>query len=335
MTADGAILVTGGAGYIGSHVCKALARSGRVPVAFDNLSRGHREDVRWGPFEHGDVRDAGRVAEAMRRHRVTSVIHFAAFAYVHESVEDPGLYHDNNVGGMIGLLKACRLAGVDRIVLSSSCAVYGVPAKLPIGEDARRAPITPYGHSKAVAEQMLEDYEAAYGVRAVRLRYFNACGADPEGELSEKHDPETHLIPLALLAAAGRIEALPICGDDYPTPDGSCIRDYIHVADLAAGHLLALNHLERGGAGLAVNLGSGAGHSVKQVVEAVARVTGRRPPVRVSPRRPGDPPALYADTTRAREALGFTAKRSSLDQIIADAAPSFGLSPEKVPANGF
>jgi UDP-arabinose 4-epimerase len=252
------------------------------------------------------------------------VIHFAASAYVGQSMTDPAFYYDNNVGGMIGLLAGCHAAGVDQVVLSSSCATYGVPDVLPIHEGTPQRPINPYGRTKLICEDMLRDH-AVYGLRHISLRYFNAAGADPEGELGERHDPETHLIPLALQAAAGTRGALGIFGVDYSTPDGTCIRDYIHVTDLARAHVLAVGHLLRGGDSDAINLGTGQGLSVRQIVAAIARVTGCPVPVSEQPRRPGDPPVLLADPSRAAKVLGFRAMRSQIDQIVADAAPWFGL----------
>ena len=325
------VLVTGGAGFIGSHACKALASEGFTPVTLDNLCTGNREDVRWGPFVEADVRDTAAVEQALETHRIDAVMHFAAFAYVGESVAKPSEYYDNNVRGILSLLQACRNRGVDKIVFSSSCATYGIPEVLPITEDAPQAPINPYGRTKLIGEQMLRDFASAYGMRHVILRYFNACGADPEGELSEKHDPETHLIPLALMAAGGRLDWLDIYGDDYPTPDGTCIRDYVHVSDLAAGHVAALRHLLGGGPNLALNLGSGTGHSILEVMGAIREVTGREVPVRMGPRRPGDPPVLCADTARAERELGFRPRFSDLATIIRHAAPTFGVEVRDAP----
>jgi len=302
-----------------------LAAEGLEPVTLDNLSTGHRDAVRWGPFHQGDVGDRDLVARVIRQHHIGTVMHFAASAYVGESVGDPALYYRNNVGGMIALLDACRATGVRRFILSSSCATYGTPDALPISEDTPQNPINPYGRTKLMCEQMLADFDAAYGLPHVILRYFNACGADPAGELTERHDPETHLIPLMLLAAAGKRAQLDIFGSDYDTPDGTCIRDYIHVQDLARGHLLALRYLEGGGDNVAVNLGSGTGYSIRDLVSAVERLGGCRVPTRMKPRRPGDPPALFTDTRRARAVLGFATERSELDTIIRDAAPGFGL----------
>ena len=320
-----AILVTGGAGYIGSHACKALAVEGFTPIAFDNLVLGHRDAVRWGPLVEADIRDEASVTQAIREHAVEAVIHFAAFAYVGESVGAPAKYYRNNVGGTLSLLDACRSEGVDKLVFSSSCATYGVPDVLPITEAAPQRPINPYGRTKLVVEQVLADYAHAYGSRYIALRYFNAAGADPEGEIGEKHDPETHLIPLALMAAARRTEALEVFGDDYDTPDGTCIRDYIHVTDLARAHVLALRHLLDDGGSLALNLGSGTGNSIREVIGSVERITGRRVPHVIRPRRPGDPPVLYADPHLAREQLRFETELSDIDTIVGTAAAFFGL----------
>ena len=319
------ILVTGGAGFIGSHACKAIARAGGRPVAFDNLSTGHADAVKWGPLVRADVRDAAAVATALHSHGATAIIHFAASAYVGESVTNPALYYDNNVGGMIGLLAGARAANVGRIVFSSSCATYGIPDRLPITEDTPQRPINPYGRTKLICEEMLRDHDAAYDLRFVALRYFNAAGADPEGELGERHDPETHLLPLALRAAVGG-RGLTVFGDDYPTADGTCIRDYIHVSDLAHAHVLALGYLTGGGASVALNLGTGRGQSIIEVAEAIRAMTGRPVPMTFADRRPGDPPELTADPSRAREVLGFVASRSHITTLVADAAPWFGLS---------
>ena len=321
------VLVTGGAGFIGAHGCKALARAGFVPVAYDNLSTGHEKSVRFGPFVQGDVRDADQVADALRRHGAVAIVHFAASAYVGESVSDPGKYYDNNVGGMIALLAGARAAGVNRLVFSSSCATYGEPDRLPISEGTAQRPINPYGRTKLICEDILRDYGPAYDLRYCALRYFNAAGADPEGELGEKHDPETHLIPLAMQAAAGTRAALGIYGTDYATADGTCIRDYIHVGDLARAHVLAVQYLLDGGASVAMNLGSGQGLSVRQIIGAIERYTGQPLPVRAEPRRAGDPPVLTADPTLALKTLGFRTELSDIDTIVRHAAPWFGLRP--------
>ncbi|HJU16720.1 MAG TPA: UDP-glucose 4-epimerase GalE [Stellaceae bacterium] len=312
------ILVTGGAGYVGSHACKALSRAGYCPVAFDNLSRGHRRAVRWGPFVEGDIADRAGLVAAIAQYRVSAVMHFAAFAYVGESVADPALYYRNNLVGTLTLLEAMRETGLERIVFSSTCATYGVPDAVPIPEGARQLPVNPYGDSKLAIERALHWYRA-HGLRSVSLRYFNAAGADRDGEIGERHEPETHLIPLVLEAALGRRPHVEIYGTDYPTPDGTAIRDYIHVEDLAAAHVAALEHLAAGGETLALNLGTGSGHSVREVIAAAERVSGRRVPWRAAPRRPGDPPALVADAQLAALRLGWPARASDLDTIIATA----------------
>jgi len=330
-----AILVTGGAGYIGSHACKALAGAGYLPVVYDNLSRGHREAVRWGPLVEGDLADGRHLAETLRRHDIAAVMHFAAYAYVGESMAQPGLYFRNNVANSLVLLEAMREAAVKRIVFSSTCATYGTPAAIPIRESAPQQPVNPYGESKLMIERMLHWYGAAHGFAHVALRYFNAAGADPDGEIGEAHEPETHLIPLMLEAAIGRRAAIDVFGTDYPTPDGTAVRDYIHVTDLAAAHVLAVAYLEKGGAGIACNLATGTGYSVREVIAAAERVTGRRIPRREVGRRPGDPPALVADASRARELLGWQPQLSDLDTIIATAwAWHRGHAPSQEPASG-
>ena len=309
------ILVTGGAGYIGSHACKALAAAGMTPVVYDNLSRGFEWAVKWGPFERGDILDQARLEAVIHRHRPIAVMHFAAFAYVGESVAYPATYYRNNITGSLALLDAMRAGGVGRIVFSSSCTTYGVRSAEPIGEDTPQAPVNPYGATKLTIEQALRDYGAAYGLRAVALRYFNAAGADPDGEIGEAHDPETHLIPLVLEAAANG-EPLTVFGDDYETPDGTCIRDYVHVTDLAAAHVLACQSLESTEGFRAYNLGSGHGLSNMEIIAAARRRTGRDIPIRMGPRRAGDPPVLTADASKARRELGWAPRLSSIDDII-------------------
>lgn len=313
------VLVTGGAGYIGSHACKHLAQEGIEPVVFDNLSRGHRDAVKWGPLVVGDLHDTTFLMETMRTYKPDAVIHFAALAYVGESVEQPHLYYANNVTGTLSLLQAMRLADVRDFVLSSTCAVYGEAASLPISEDTPRNPVNPYGRSKYFVEQMLADFATAQGLNYVALRYYNACGADRDGDAGERHDPETHLVPRALMAADGAISHLDVYGADYDTPDGTCIRDYIHVSDLAEAHFLALKYLADNGSPTAFNLGVGQGHSVLEVLGAIERVTGKSVPHQIKPRRAGDPAALYADPRKAAQGLRFMASRSSLDNIIATA----------------
>lgn len=319
------VLVTGGAGFIGSHTCKALSEAGYLPVTVDNFSTGDREAVKWGPCIQGDIRDTAQLHEAMTSHRIGAVMHFAAKAYVGESVTDPALYYDNNVTGTISVLAACQKAGVGNIIFSSSCATYGVPTDLPIIETTPQRPVNPYGRTKLIGEQMIADHSAAYGLRNVVLRYFNAAGADPSGDLAERHDPETHLIPLALMAAYGLRETLTVFGSDYATPDGTCIRDYIHVGDLARAHSGALSYLLGGGANVALNVGSGRGLSILEIVAEVESVVGRTINLRFAPRRTGDPPVLIADPRLAERVLGFTTELSDIGTIIADASTRFRI----------
>jgi UDP-arabinose 4-epimerase len=322
---DLSILVTGGAGFIGSHACKQLAAQGYVPVAYDNLSTGHADAVRWGPFIIGDILDRQRLEAVVRQFKPVAVMHFAACASVAESVADPAKYYLNNIMGTSTLLKVCEKQGVGNLIFSSSCATYGAPAVLPIRESTVQQPINPYGGSKLVGEMLLSDYAASCDLRYVALRYFNACGADLDGELGERHTPETHLIPRVLMAASGEATNFELFGDDYETPDGTCIRDYIHVCDLVAAHVLALRYLLSGGESLALNVGTGSGLSVREIVDAVSRITGYDVPTVIRPRRPGDPPALYADPSLIQQKLGFRAKYSDIDTIVRTAAPFFGI----------
>jgi UDP-arabinose 4-epimerase len=310
------ILVTGGAGFIAAHTCKALAAQGILPIAFDNLSRGHRDMVKWGPFFWGDILRPTDLDRAFKRYRPKAVIHFAAFAYVGESVAQPLTYYRNNVTGLINVLDAMVRHGVDTIVFSSSCTTYGIPETLPITEDVRQQPISPYGYSKLMGEQILMHVAAAHHLRIALLRYFNACGADPDGELSERHDPETHLIPLAIDAASGRGPPLQIFGTDYPTADGTCERDFIHVSDLARGHVEALGYITGAAGALTLNLGTGRAYSILEIISTIERVTGRRVPVIPASRRPGDPATLAADASRARSLLNFKPIYSDLETII-------------------
>ena len=310
------ILVTGGAGYIGSHTCKALATAGLTPVTFDNLSRGHADFVRWGPLVIGDVLDLAALDEAIKQYRPTAVIHFAAFAYVGESVADPLSYYRNNSCGIVSVLDAMARNGVERIVFSSSCTTYGLPDTLPILETAPQRPISPYGRSKYFCEQIIKDVAFAHKMRFGIFRYFNAAGADSSGDLPERHNPETHLIPLAIDAVLGSAPPLRILGSDYPTTDGTCERDYIHVSDLAAAHVKAVQHLERTETSFEMNLGTGRAYSVLEVVSAIERVAGKKVPAVLAARRPGDPPALVSDPSLAQRQLGFTPQYSDLDTII-------------------
>lgn len=307
------VLVVGGAGYIGSHAARALHRHGYDVLIYDNLSTGHRLLAQGFEFIEGDLGDARKLSQALQR--VDSIMHFAAHAYVGESVENPRKYFQNNVQAGLTLLNAALDADVKKVVFSSTCAVYGIPTKIPIPEDTPRLPVNPYGVSKLFLENALEAYERAYQMRFASLRYFNAAGADDSGEIGELHDPETHLIPLALAAAAGAGPELEIFGTDYPTDDGSCVRDYIHVNDLAEAHVLALEYLSEKQQSLALNLGTGQGFSVKQIVTTVEQVTGKPVPRRLGPRRAGDPPALVADCRRAQQLLTWKAQRNLTDIV--------------------
>jgi UDP-arabinose 4-epimerase len=311
-----AVLVTGGAGYIGSHACKALARAGFVPVAYDNLSSGHAWAAKWGPLVIADILDSEGLAQAFRRFKPVAVIHFAASAYVGESVRDPGKYYRNNVAGTLNLLEAMIDHGIKRVIFSSTCATYGVPTEMPIRESHAQSPINPYGASKLMGERMLADFGSAHGLRSIALRYFNAAGADADGEIREDHTPETHLVPLVLDAAAGLRPHVTILGNDYDTPDGTCIRDYVHVRDLAHAHVLALEALLCGSPSTAYNLGNGRGFSVGEVIAAARRVTRRRIDERVEVRRPGDPPRLVGDATRALIELGWAPYFEGIEGII-------------------
>lgn len=328
-----AVLVTGGAGFIGAHTAKALHERGFLPVVFDNLSSGFREAVRWGPFVHGDIRDAAALGESIKTHEIKAVIHFAGLIEVGRSTQRPDLFWEINVGGTINLLTVMRERGVGRLVFSSSAAVYGQggrSAQEAISETAEKAPNSPYGDTKLAAEWMIAAQCRAYGLTAVALRYFNAAGADPSGLIGEAHEPETHLLPLAIAAALGQSPPLTVFGQDFQTPDGTCLRDYIHVSDLAAAHVAALDVDLPPGAFEAVNVGTGEGRSVSQVVEAVGRAVGSPVPHRIGPRRAGDPPSLVADPRRARDLLGWRPQSSTLEQIVDDALrwerkPRFGV----------
>jgi len=310
------ILVTGGAGYVGAHTCKALSRSGYRPVVFDNLSNGHRSFVRWGPLIEGDIRDQAALLDAIRAYDVKAVLHFAALTSVGESVIDPRSYYDNNVGGSLSLFGAMIDADCRTIVFSSSCAVYGEPQNHPIGESSPIAPCNPYGASKAIVERILSDYSQANLLKSISLRYFNASGADPDGELGELHTPETKLIPRAMLAIQGEITDFAVFGTDYNTPDGTAIRDYVHVSDLADAHVSALGRLFAGGPSGTFNLGTGLGYSVNEVLNAISAETGAVLRAASTSRRQGDPAALVADPTLCRTELGFVPKLSDLPTII-------------------
>ncbi|MHB1034852.1 MAG: UDP-glucose 4-epimerase GalE [Pirellulales bacterium] len=309
------ILVIGGAGYIGSHAARLLDRAGHEVWVYDNLSQGHRPAALPGRLIEGELADQTRLGQVLVEKRIEAVMHFAAFALVGESVAEPAKYYQNNVVATLAMLEAMRKAGVNKLVFSSSTATYGAPKRIPITEEELQLPINPYGFSKLVVERALADYARAYGLSYAALRYFNAAGATPEGDLGEDHDPESHIIPIVLQVALGQRPRITIYGDDYPTPDGTCVRDYIHVDDLSDAHLRALERLEPG-KGLQLNLGTGRGHSVREVVDACRRVTGRDIPEVVGPRRPGDPPALVADATKARAVLDWQPRYLDVEPII-------------------
>ena len=311
------ILVIGGAGYIGSHACKALANAGYRPIVYDNLSRGHDWAVKWGPLVVGDIGDVASLRATIDRYKPQAIMHFAAFAYVGELTENPIAYYDNNFAGALALLKVVAERHLP-IVFSSTCATYGVPNYLPIDEDHPQAPINPYGRSKLFVEHLLRDIDAAHGSPWVALRYFNAAGADPDGEIGEMHDPEPHLIPSTLNAAAAG-QAVRIFGSDYATPDGTCVRDFVHVVDIADAHVRALKYLIEGGASLPLNLANARGYSVKEVIAEAERVTSLPIKVEAAPRRPGDPPVLVGDAREARRRLGWKPRRSDLKTQIEDA----------------
>ncbi len=315
------VLVTGGAGYIGSHTCKELARNGYLPVSYDNLVHGHDWAVKWGPLEKGDIADTVRLVQIIKKYAIRAVIHFAAFAYVGESVSLPDLYYQNNLSGSLSLLSAMKETGVRQIVFSSTCATYGNPVELPIRESHPQNPVNPYGFTKFAVERMIRDFGSAFGIRSVLLRYFNAAGADADCEIGESHYPETHLIPLALAAAFGGTPALTVYGSDYPTRDGTCIRDYIHVTDLASAHILALQALENDRfLSQAYNLGSDRGVSVQEIVAFVEKITGRKVPCVYGGRRAGDSAELVADSSRSRTELGWNPVLSDIETIVESAS---------------
>lgn len=312
------VLVVGGAGYIGSHTCLVLAERGYQPVVFDNLSNGHAEFVKWGPLETGDIRDRDRLDEVFVKHRPDAVLHFAALIEVGESVKDPASFYDNNVVGALTLLSASLAAGVEAFVFSSTCATYGLPEQVPMDETHPQAPINPYGRTKWVIEQALKDYGTYKGLRSVMLRYFNAAGADFEGRIGEWHTPETHAVPLAIEAALGRRDGFKVFGSDYDTRDGTCVRDYVHVLDLADAHVRAVDYLLGGGETVELNLGTGAGTTVSELLGAISNVSGRPFPVEYVGRRDGDSTALVANNDKARKVLGWQ-PRYTLDDIIRSA----------------
>jgi UDP-glucose-4-epimerase GalE len=310
-----AVLVTGGAGYIGSHAAKALAGAGYEVVVYDNFVAGHRAAAKFGPLVEGDIADVSTVRAALKRYKIFAVMHFAAFLDVGESVRDPAKYYRNNVNGALGVLEAMAAESVTHFVFSSTCATYGEPIETPIAETHPQRPINSYGESKLAVERALPHFERAYGMDYVALRYFNAAGADPDGEIGEDHHPEIHVIPRAIDAATGG-PGLQVFGDDYPTPDGTCLRDYIHVSDLADAHLRALEAIVETGKSGAYNLGTGRPHSVREVIDTVQRVTGNTVPWTLAPRRPGDPAVLYAAPTKAQTELHWTPRYAGLDAIV-------------------
>ncbi|MFS8056770.1 UDP-glucose 4-epimerase GalE [Rhizobium sp. BR 317] len=310
------VLVTGGAGYIGSHCCKAFAEAGWSIVTYDNLSRGWRDAVKWGPLVEGDIADAETLAAALRQYRPDVVAHFAAYAYVGESVEFPELYYRNNTFGTLVLIEEMLKAGVNRLIFSSTCASYGIPVRTPIDETHPQWPINPYGWSKFMIERMVEDFSRARGLNAVMLRYFNAAGCDPDGEIGERHEPETHVVPLAIEAAIKPGRVFTINGTDFDTRDGTAVRDYIHVTDLARAHVLGGEKLLRDRGVHVYNLGTGNGTTVKELADAVGRVSGNTLPIAYGPRRPGDPPALVASAAKAERELGWAPRHSDIDGII-------------------
>ncbi len=309
------MLVTGGAGYIGSHAAKALQRAGYRVVVFDNLIAGHRAAVKFGELVQGDITDTAAVRDALRRHRIAAVMHFAAFLDVGESVREPARYYRNNVVGALSVLEAMAAESVRHLVFSSTCATYGEPIETPIDETHPQRPINSYGESKLAVERALPHFETGYGIRSVALRYFNASGADPEGEIGEDHAPEIHLIPRAIEATTGG-RGLQVFGDDYPTPDGTCLRDYVHVSDLADAHVKALESIRSGAGSGVYNLGTGRPHSVREVIDTVSRVTGRQVPWTLAPRRPGDPAVLFAAARKAQDELGWTPRLGDLETIV-------------------
>lgn len=310
------ILVVGGAGYIGSHMCKCLAQAGYHPIVLDNLVYGHREAVQWGPLIEGSIDDADLLKHLFKTHDISAVMHFAAFTYVGESVQNPAIYYQNNVAATLTLLQSMVEGNITKFIFSSSCATYGESVKIPITEDHPLNPISPYGRTKLMVEEIMRDFEHAYGLSSTALRYFNAAGADPEGQLGEDHDPETHLIPLVLETALGQRRDIKIFGNDYETEDGTCVRDYIHIVDLASAHLLALEKLLNGDPGDSFNLGNGNGYSVKEVIDKARKISGKPIPVEIIARREGDPAILVGSSQKAMNELGWQPQYAELETII-------------------
>ncbi len=310
------VLVTGGAGYIGSHCCLELSKKGYNPIAFDNLVYGHQENVKWGDFCHGDIGDKKLLEACFDRYKIDAVMHFAAYAYVGESVTEPKKYYDNNLKKTLNLLECMLQKGIKSFVFSSSCATYGNPQRIPLDEEHPQKPINPYGKTKYMIEEVLQDYDAAYDLKFFSLRYFNAAGADPDGQTGEKHDPETHLIPLVLDVASGKRQAIKVFGTDYDTKDGTCIRDYIHVTDLAQAHILAIEKLLGSSPSDFYNLGTGQGYSVLEIIKKAEEITGEKITIEKTARREGDPPVLVASNQKALNQFGWQAEHSSIDEII-------------------
>jgi UDP-glucose-4-epimerase GalE len=330
------ILIVGGAGYIGSHAAKALRKAGREPIVLDDLTSGHEHAVRWGPLVKADARDAEAVRAAIRQYKPDAVMQFAARIEVGEGEKNPAHFYDNNVAGTLNLVRVMLEEGVKNLVFSSTCAIYGDPERLPLTEDLPKRPVSVYGRTKLMTEQMLEDISRAHGLNFAALRYFNAAGADPDGEIGEEHDPETHLIPNALKASVGLGGPMKLFGNDYPTPDGTCIRDFVHVTDLAEAHILAADKIAASNENLQLNCGAGEPSTVLEVLKAVERATGRPVPHTISPRRPGDAVALYADTTKVRATLGWTPRLSDIDTVVSTAwafhQRAWRLTPDMHPA---
>jgi UDP-glucose 4-epimerase len=312
------ILVAGGAGYIGAHTCLDLFNKGFTPIVYDNLSNGHAEFVKWGPLEIGDIRDRSRLDEVLKKYAPLAIMHFAALIEVGASVQDPIGYYDNNVAGTITLLRAAQAAGIDKMVFSSTCATYGIPSSIPMNEAHAQSPINPYGRSKLIVEQILKDLDFYRGFRSFILRYFNAAGADPEGRIGEWHSPETHAIPIAIETILGRRPHFQVLGTDYDTRDGTCVRDFVHVLDLADAHTRAIEHLLNNGTSHALNLGTGHGTTVRELLDTVQRVTGRDFNIKYGPRRNGDSPSLVADNALAKQTIGWS-PRHDLPSIIGTA----------------
>ncbi len=310
------VLVTGGAGYVGSHTCKALKNAGYTPITYDNLVYGHKDFVKWGQFICGDILDQEKLEKIIRQYNIYSVIHFAAFAYVGESINEPNKYYKNNVTGTISLLEVIKNTGLNRIIFSSTCAIYGIPTYIPITETHPKTPISPYGNTKLMIEKILKDYDTAYSIKNISLRYFNAAGADPSCEIGEDHTPETHLIPKILDVATGKSDNIIIYGNDYESDDGTCVRDYVHVTDLADAHVLALKYLESGNSSTVFNLGNQKGYSVLEIIDTVRKITGKKIKINFGDRRSGDPSVLISSSEKSQQTLEWKPKYSNIETMI-------------------